>query len=120
MLYLGIVKLGDRKVNMEETLTILKNKIFTLANKEPVSTQPNWLYCYKNGSDHSFAYIQIGKKKLTIHIKPEAPYDPKGITKASYYKPTMNSLFQIGSISEIDYAMQLIKQSYDIAYNRST
>jgi predicted transport protein len=99
---------------MEEILAILKKKIFTLANKKPVNSQKNWLYCYKNNVKNAYAYIQIGKKKLTVHVKPKDLYDPKNITRESYYKPTMSAMFEITDKSEIDYAMQLIKQSYDL------
>ena len=79
-------------------------------------------YCFYriiNGERRRFAVLIATKKKITVAIRviPELFEDVKKMTrdvKGWFFGREKEKRFDVKSLSEIDYALNLIKQSYDV------
>jgi predicted transport protein len=83
-----------------------------------------WYYFYKEGGrklDSLFAVLLIDKRKVNVRIKadPSSFQDPQGWTKKYkgwfFTKKHEEREFSITAQEQLNYAIELIKQSYDIS-----
>ena len=82
-----------------------------------------WYYIYKGKSQSTeslFAVLMLTKKDIKVRIRTEPTKfeDPKGWTKVYkgwFFKRGQEREFKMTSEEQIPYAMELIKQSYDIS-----
>lgn len=82
-------------------------------------------YCFYKGNPTTksiFAALLLAKSFLKVRIRadPNTFRDPKGTVRAKvykgwFYKQNQEREFKITDKDQIEYAMQLIKQSYDLA-----
>lgn len=131
----GVSEKGKKeRKSWEKTLELVdnstKNIVKALTNRilqlGEVTCKPSGEdTCFYKGTPSTksiFAAFMLRKKALKVGIRtdPKAFKDPKKWTgdkiyKAWFFKQGQERAFKIADKKEIDYAMELIKQSYDLA-----
>lgn len=107
--------------HLDKTSEYLKT-IFSQLSKEicylpdvKEKSRKGWV-TYQTSPLRNFCTIKILPNCLKIHLKANKKFkDERGITENTKRKPawTFDKVFTINSKSDIEYAMHLIKQSYD-------
>jgi predicted transport protein len=80
---------------------------------ESVTDKPTAFYVAFKVSNN-FAEVHIGKSQLKIHIRPIDYDDPKGMVDKipEGYNWTMDRRIYLKSVSDLDYVIGIIEQSY--------
>lgn len=115
----------DKKIESasEEIKTIVKELERRILNLGKISSLQRTRKAYYKGKKaltNCFAVVEIAEDGLVVRIdtNPATFRDPEkwsisGVRKGMFF--TNQSKFKISNIEQIDYAMSLIKQAYDIA-----
>jgi predicted transport protein len=109
--------------NIKDIVNVLTNRILQLGE---ITHKPSGEdYCFYKGAPSTksiFAAFMLRKKALKVGIRtdPKTFKDPKKWTGDKIYKPWFfrqgqERAFKITDKNQIDYAMELIKQSYEIS-----
>jgi predicted transport protein len=109
--------------NVKEMVDALTNRILDLGGVNHLPHGRN--YCFYKGKPSTksiFAALLLGKKSLSVRIRadPATFRDPQKWTgdriyKGWFFKQGQEREFKVTSKEQIPYAMELIKQSYDIS-----
>lgn len=97
--------------DIKEMFAELRERI--VAIDDSVTENPTGSYVgYRMGNN--FADVHIGKNQLKIHLRPIDYVDPKGMVDKipDGYNWTMDRRVYLKSISELEYVVGLIEQSY--------
>jgi predicted transport protein len=100
----------------------LMNRILQLKDVTAKASGPDYIFCKGQPSDKTrFVGLFLMKPALKVRVRtdPATTRDPKKWLSARTYnwlfRTANEKEFKISSINQIDYAMELIKQSYSLA-----
>ena len=105
---------NEHEESENELLERLKGKVVLL--NENIITKQNKYYLAFKVNDKNFLSVKMRKDSLLLYLQGKYFDDPRGLlrnVKEVGHQGTGGFEFSLISINEIDYAMSLIKQSYE-------